>query len=934
MQLLAGVHTVGLRNDARLLKACIALAGLISVMGAVAMALEHPVPSAAAVSARSDHAGWGAVPAAAQGPVSSGLGATERAYRVRRVASSLIAVSQAQGLRARFDSDGMAVASGGSWFGLRLTGVGFGGRSVSVGPVAPVARENRVSFARAGMSEWYANGPLGIEQGFTVARPPARQGAGGLTLSMSLSGDLHPSLVDGGRSLTLDRGDQMVLAYRRLVVSDARGHVLRSWLELHQRRLEIRVDTRGARFPLRIDPLIQQAKLTASDGAAGDQLGYSVAASSDGSTVVAGAHSATVGAYAYQGAAYVFVKGPGGWSSGTETAKLTAPDAASAAGLGWSVAVSSDGSTVVVGAPAALGSAPGAAYVFVRPGTSWSSEHETATLTASDVQPHDELGSSVGISPDGSTVVAGAPYATIAANSDQGAAYVFVKPGGGWSSGTPENETAKLTASDGATNDRLGSSVGVSSGGSTVVAGAPGANSHQGAAYVFVKPGTAWSSGTQTAKLTASDGASGDALGNSVAISSDGSTVVAGAWQATVGANYYQGAAYVFVKPGGGWSSETSETSTAKLTPSDGATNDGFGDSVGVSSDGSTAVVGADPNSERGGVYVFVKPAAGWSSEPETGKLINSDGAADSLGLSVAVSSDGSTVVAGAPGATVGVNSHQGAAYVFLKGKAGWALPAVSVSAPASATAWSAIPASAISATLSGGASPTGTVTFKVFGPQSTAPADCSGGTTVGTAHMTTDGSYSPSSGFTPTQAGDYWWYASYGGDVNNNPDGSSCGSGMPETSVTLPSPVVSQFQQTHTVWREGSAPARISGQRSGASTQGQRASRPPVGTTFTFGLNVPATVTLRFMARQPGREVNGRCVAPTTHNTHDRACTRAVPAGTLSMRAHAGHVRLAFDGRISPSRTLPLGSYTVTITATNVKGTSEGQKLNFRIVG
>jgi hypothetical protein len=109
-----------------------------------------------------------------------------------------------------------------------------------------------------------------------------------------------------------------------------------------------------------------------------------------------------------------------------------------------------------------------------------------------------------------------------------------------------------------------------------------------------------------------------------------------------------------------------------------------------------------------------------------------------------------------------------------------------SVSAPASGTTNTAIAAGSISSTLSGGTSPTGTITFMVFGPQSSAPTDCTtGGTTVGTASVSSgNGNYSPSAGFTPPTAGTYWWYASYGGDSNNGTSNSGCGSGMTKTVV------------------------------------------------------------------------------------------------------------------------------------------------------
>jgi len=114
-------------------------------------------------------------------------------------------------------------------------------------------------------------------------------------------------------------------------------------------------------------------------------------------------------------------------------------------------------------------------------------------------------------------------------------------------------QTAELTASDGAANDYLGLPVAIS--GDTIVAGVPfhkvGSNSKQGAAYVFVMPSSGWATAphpmTQTAELTASDGAAGDDLGGSVAIS--GSTVVAGAGGHKVGSSAFQGAAYVFFAP-------------------------------------------------------------------------------------------------------------------------------------------------------------------------------------------------------------------------------------------------------------------------------------------------------------------------------------------------------------------------------------------------
>ena len=108
-------------------------------------------------------------------------------------------------------------------------------------------------------------------------------------------------------------------------------------------------------------------------------------------------------------------------------------------------------------------------------------------------------------------------------------------------------------------------------------------------------------------------------------------------------------------------------------------------------------------------------------------------------------------------------------------------------SAPSTGTDATAITASAISSALSGATSgAAGTITFTVFGPQSTAPTTCTtGGTTVGTASVSGNGTYNPGAGFTPSSAGTYWWYASYSGDLSSNQSSSStCGSGMTSTVV------------------------------------------------------------------------------------------------------------------------------------------------------
>ncbi len=562
------------------------------------------------------------------------------------------------------------------------------GRCSRWGPRKTSVNGNRVDSNYGTIDEWYVNGPGGLEQGFTISGgagvSPALTNAGGtpapqsgsLTVELALGGDLTGTVNAAGDGLTLTRPDgSAALGYTGLVAYDATGKTLPAWLEVQaeggRQDLLIHVDTAGAQGQITIDPFVQQAKLTASDGAANDNFGNSVSVS--GNTVVVGAWNAKVGANTLQGAAYVFTAPSSGWANMTQTAKLTASGGAASDDFGVSVSI--DGNTVVVGASGAKvgsNSTQGAAYVFVKPASGWANMTQTAKLTASGGAASDNFGVSVSVS--GNTVVVGAWNAKVGANTLQGAAYVFTKPSSGWANMT---QTAKLTASDGAASDNFGDSVSVS--GNTVVVGAPGAkvgaNNGQGAAYVFTEPGSAWANMTQTAKLTASDGAAGDYFGGAVSVS--GNTAVVGAPWAKVGANTLQGAAYVFTEPGSAWASMTQ---TAKLTASDGAAGDVFGDSVSVS--GNMVVVGAlgatvGANGDQGAAYVFTEPGSAWANMTQTAKLAASDGAAgDYFGKSVSVS--GNTVAVGAFEAKVGANGGQGAAYVAVN------VPTFVLTAPAS----------------------------------------------------------------------------------------------------------------------------------------------------------------------------------------------------------------------------------------------------------
>ena len=333
---------------------------------------------------------------------------------------------------------------------------------------------------------------------------------------------------------------------------------------------------------------VLQYKLVASDATAAndpDGFGCSVAISSDGSYAVVGACYKT-GTYSYQGAVYIFLRSGVTW---TQQAKLLASDDARNDYFGYSVAVSGDGSYAVVGARSKSGtySGQGAAYIFLRTGTTWTQQ---AKLLASDAAGGDFFGWSVAVSGDGSYAVVGACYNT-GTYSDQGAAYIFTRSGTTWT------QQAKLVAGDAADSDFFGHSVAISGDGSYAVVGAhykTGTHAQQGAAYIFKKNGVTW---TQQAKLLASDPAVGDQFGCSVAVSGDGSYAVVGA-QGKTGTYTEQGAAYVYLHGDTDW------TQQAKLVARDPSSREHFGITVSITSNDREIKVGTINGVEDRGFIV------------------------------------------------------------------------------------------------------------------------------------------------------------------------------------------------------------------------------------------------------------------------------------------------------------------------------------------
>ncbi len=280
--------------------------------------------------------------------------------------------------------------------------------------------------------------------------------------------------------------------------------------------------------------ITENAKLLASDGIAGDLLGKS--SSLSGTIGLVGAYMCTVGGNFGQGAAYVFRNLDTATGTIFENAKLVASDGATWHRFGNSVSLS--GTTGLVGAYFSNIGA-GSAYVFRNLDTATGTVNENAKLVASDGALNDRFGYSVSLS--GTIGLVGAHWHDIGANADQGSAYVFRNLD--TATGTI-TEHAKLVASDGAAGDSFGYSVSLS--GNIGLVGARyhdiGANTDQGAAFVFRNLDTATGTINESVKLFASNGAFGDWSSNSVSI--DGDRFVIGAERKNIGSNTFQGTAY------------------------------------------------------------------------------------------------------------------------------------------------------------------------------------------------------------------------------------------------------------------------------------------------------------------------------------------------------------------------------------------------------
>ena len=265
--------------------------GVLAVGLAVAVAGGSVTRSSSdAIAAQPVHNGLASAPLALQTAVSSAVGARSSRYAAVRQNGSL--VSSGGGLSTTFTKSGPTVRVGGSALGMSFAGIGYGAQLTRPGTVAPTAAHNEVSYRHAGVTEWYRNGPLGLEQGFTLQQRPAGNAASGpLTIALRTSG---AALSQHGSSIRIAGTSA---SYSGLTAFDAVGRKLPSTIVLRHGTLLLQVKDAGAQYPLTIDPFINPStygKLNASDESGAAQLGASVSISADGTPLWSAPRATTV----------------------------------------------------------------------------------------------------------------------------------------------------------------------------------------------------------------------------------------------------------------------------------------------------------------------------------------------------------------------------------------------------------------------------------------------------------------------------------------------------------------------------------------------------------------------------------------------------------------------------------------------------------------
>ncbi len=310
--------------------------------------------------------------------------------------------------------------------------------------------------------------------------------------------------------------------------------------------------------------------------------------------------------------------------------------------FGTSVALSSSGAVMLVGAPfdrpeprAQFPAGKGAVWVFIRAGSTW--KQLGPKLTPNDESGYGDFGSSVALSGDGNTALIGGVLDNNRGGIAEGAVWVFKRSGGKFV------QSGKKLAPQQNGDDEFGASIALTPNGDTALIGGPASSNGTGKAWVYARTSAGQYKEEATLEPSNVSQSVFFGIGASVALSSDGSTAVLGAPGSAVGRSG-SGGAYVFVKTASGYAE------TAELLPKDAVGQAGFGGALALSADGKTLLMGgpADDNGD-GAVCVFARSGNKWAQQGP--KIVSGEGNDQAaFGASLAMDPGGSVVFVGGPG--------------------------------------------------------------------------------------------------------------------------------------------------------------------------------------------------------------------------------------------------------------------------------------------
>lgn len=575
--------------------------------------------------------------------LSASTGASGPLFAARRAGGALLTAGG--GVGGAFDAAGVSLRAAGGVLVIASSEIARAGRSVRLASAVPTASADRVEYRRGALVETYVNGPLGLEQGFVVGRRPVA-GSGAVELRMRLGGSLVPVRASARQILFARPGGGATLSYSRLAVFDATGRRLPASMSVHGGELRLSFEDGGARYPVRVDPFIGQGGALVPGGESGaGEFGAGAALSADGNTAIVGAPGDAGGV----GAAWVFTRTGAGWEQ--QGQKLVGGSEAGAGRFGASVALSADGSVALIGGPRDA-EGTGAAWVFERTGSSFS--QQGSKLTGAGESGPGGFGTSVALSGDGATALAGAPRDEPAAQLPTGAVWAFARAGEGFAP-----QSGKILGEGEIGPGHFGESLALSYDGSTAAVGAPTNEYCFGGVWVLARSGTAWSrqalfrgdiQGTACDDGPDEGASDENRFGQAVAISADGNTVLASEPYIDV---LRPGETLAYARSGSSWGGrrELTDPTGRKAGAS----------TIGLSADGTRALLGKAQPEGGSAAFAFLRPGSEWDQE----------GAA-ALGAgegptSVALSADGTTALTGAPAQVGG----SGQAFAFARSARG-----------------------------------------------------------------------------------------------------------------------------------------------------------------------------------------------------------------------------------------------------------------------